>query len=221
MTEVHVDILAPFVSGLRPGDGVIDIGANVGVVTTRCARCVGPSGHVLAVEPHAATVERLRREVAAYPWVEVRQLAVGSVCGTAAMTVGADTRTNSLAPANVPRPTTSETVAVATLDALAATVRRLRGIKIDAQGMECAILRGAPATLQLPDLLWCVEVWPDGLAACGGSVDELVDAFASAGWQIAATGKNLERRAVTWEDFLARSTRMVGSKHTNLLVTRG
>lgn len=38
---------------IRPGDVVFDIGANVGHMTHLAARCVGPSGKVVAFEPNA------------------------------------------------------------------------------------------------------------------------------------------------------------------------
>jgi predicted methyltransferase len=45
---------------LRPGDVVIDIGANVGDYTAFVATLVGPSGHVYAVEPAPANISTLR-----------------------------------------------------------------------------------------------------------------------------------------------------------------
>ncbi len=36
---------------LKPGDTVLDIGANIGAHTLQLARCVGPTGRVVAMEP--------------------------------------------------------------------------------------------------------------------------------------------------------------------------
>src|SRR5687767_10401878 len=36
---------------LKPGDTVIDIGANIGAHTLQLARCVSPGGRVVAIEP--------------------------------------------------------------------------------------------------------------------------------------------------------------------------
>src|SRR5581483_5730023 len=44
---------------VRPGDVVIDVGANYGWFTTLFAQAVGPTGHVYAFEPVPATYERL------------------------------------------------------------------------------------------------------------------------------------------------------------------
>lgn len=39
---------------IRPGDVVLDIGANIGVHTLPLANCAGPHGHVYAFEPTCA-----------------------------------------------------------------------------------------------------------------------------------------------------------------------
>lgn len=48
---------------LRPGDVVIDVGANVGHYTLRMARLVGGGGHVLAFEPIWETFDLLSSNV--------------------------------------------------------------------------------------------------------------------------------------------------------------
>jgi hypothetical protein len=45
---------------IRPGATVIDIGANMGFFTLRFARCVGPTGRVIAVEPETENLRHLR-----------------------------------------------------------------------------------------------------------------------------------------------------------------
>ena len=50
------DLLRRF---LRPGMGVLDIGANIGVFALLAAAKVGPDGYVLAVEPNPANTRLL------------------------------------------------------------------------------------------------------------------------------------------------------------------
>jgi FkbM family methyltransferase len=50
---------------LRRGDTMLDVGANMGVVTEYASKLVGPAGRVHAVEPQPALVDQLRRSVAA------------------------------------------------------------------------------------------------------------------------------------------------------------
>lgn len=48
---------------VRPGDTVIDIGANIGCFTVEAARRAGPTGRVLAVEPEEHTFRQLVRNL--------------------------------------------------------------------------------------------------------------------------------------------------------------
>ncbi len=48
---------------VKPGDLVLDIGANIGAITLVMSFAAGPDGRVIAVEPHPAIVERLRANV--------------------------------------------------------------------------------------------------------------------------------------------------------------
>lgn len=52
-----------FVRSLRPGDVVVDVGANIGYYTLLGARLVGESGRVYAFEPDPASFEILARNV--------------------------------------------------------------------------------------------------------------------------------------------------------------
>lgn len=49
---------------LDPGDTLIDVGANVGLVSVQCLRLVGPHGRVVAVEPQPLCCEALAETVA-------------------------------------------------------------------------------------------------------------------------------------------------------------
>jgi FkbM family methyltransferase len=48
---------------LDPGDSLIDVGANVGIVSFQCIPFVGPNGRVIAVEPQPACVELLQESI--------------------------------------------------------------------------------------------------------------------------------------------------------------
>jgi FkbM family methyltransferase len=48
---------------IRPGDRVLDIGANVGYMTALMVRRAGPDGMVFAFEPHPRLFERLAKNV--------------------------------------------------------------------------------------------------------------------------------------------------------------
>jgi FkbM family methyltransferase len=56
--------VATLSSYLRPGDRAIDVGSNVGYYTLHFARAVGAAGEVIAFEPDPRNVERLRANLA-------------------------------------------------------------------------------------------------------------------------------------------------------------
>jgi FkbM family methyltransferase len=48
---------------VKPGDIFIDVGANIGFFTLYAARCVGPSGRVIAFEPDLENIALLNRNI--------------------------------------------------------------------------------------------------------------------------------------------------------------
>ena len=74
--------IAPYLSD---GGTFVDVGANIGLYALWAARRVGPSGRVIAVEPHPATAERLSFNIAAngHDNIRVVRSAVGKTEGTA------------------------------------------------------------------------------------------------------------------------------------------
>jgi FkbM family methyltransferase len=70
---------------LRAGDFAVDVGANVGYMTTLFAARVGPTGRVEAFEPHPRVFGRLHSNIARNPSSSVRlhEIALGSRDGVA------------------------------------------------------------------------------------------------------------------------------------------
>ncbi|MGC4085037.1 MAG: FkbM family methyltransferase [Vicinamibacterales bacterium] len=68
---------------LKPGDVVVDVGANVGLYSVVCATCVGDTGTVIALEPSPRIANFLRGNVAVNRLSNVRVLnvAVGDADG--------------------------------------------------------------------------------------------------------------------------------------------
>lgn len=71
------------VSTLRPGDRMLDIGANYGEIALAAAARVGPSGSVHAFEPNAAAAACLRRSVEMNQFhnLHVHEVALGEFDG--------------------------------------------------------------------------------------------------------------------------------------------
>jgi FkbM family methyltransferase len=122
---------------LRNGGLFIDVGANVGTYTIWAAEL---GAEVIALEPAQDTFRLLEENIAlnGYP-VTAMRAAAGDHCGTARFTAGLDTG-NSLAPDG---PAVTELV---TVDSLIGD-RRVTGMKVDVEGFEIDVLRGAARAL--------------------------------------------------------------------------
>jgi FkbM family methyltransferase len=154
--EDEIAVLAPYIGA---GATVLDVGANVGTHTLVFARLVGPSGRVLAIEGNPETFTLL-----AYNVVEnghsgcVRPLnvLVGQAAGLVPFNLstgpsenpGAKTflpeLTNAAAP--VPADALPLQLPLITIDSL--DLQRCAVMKIDVEGMESQVLRGAVATIE-------------------------------------------------------------------------
>lgn len=149
--------LAPVLEAfLASGSTFVDVGANVGVYTAWASRCVGAGGRVIAFEPVPATREQLERTVALNALGNVRVVpkALGAAPGT--LSLWLLPHASGLSSAVVPADTSSARsieVETATLDdeltALGAPSPAL--VKIDVEGYEMEVLRGAVRTLAASD----------------------------------------------------------------------
>lgn len=135
----------------QPTDGWVcfDAGANVGAVSLVLAKLCGPAGKVYAFEPGPPNLERLRANVALNPSLEARleiiPAGVGSAAGELGWSEEPGNPGNALLSAEG-----SLRVPVITLDDFAAShsIARLDFIKIDVEGMELDVMRGAQHTLR-------------------------------------------------------------------------
>ena len=133
---------------VTPGDVVLDVGANLGAYTLLFAQWVGPSGRVLAFEPAPEPREGLMRLLEANGLssrVKVVQAAVSDAEGSAIFRADGVNGGSRL----VGRPEAGAvTVPTVTIDAVCSREGVTpRFIKIDAEGAELDVLRGARETI--------------------------------------------------------------------------
>lgn len=168
-----------------PGDRVLEIGANFGYYTVAMARRVGADGSVVAFEanPHIAAL--LRRTVVFNGYagrVDVRSQAALDAPGHVRFVtsrVNAGGGHAAPAAAHLDEDQTVEVEAVRLDDVVVGDVDFIR---MDAEGSEPLILKGAERLLLNPDIRICME-W-DVLQMSGrASVPDLVDRLASQGFQ--------------------------------------
>lgn len=134
---------------LKEGMTVLDIGAHHGFYTILASKKVGPAGRVIAFEPSPREERRLLLHLKLNHCnnVKVEPLALAGQDGDATFFImeGRDTVFNSLRPPAVSRPTEKITVSTSTLDNYLKKERihHVDFIKIDAEGAELEILKGA------------------------------------------------------------------------------
>ena len=160
---------------VQHGMTVVDIGANAGGYVKSF---LAAGAQVWAIEPdprcRAALLEYLQPE-------RIIDAAVSDHEGRGTLHRSRHTSHNSLTEANLLDPTPDVPaieVEYTTLDALRRDGRipaQIDVLKIDAQGAELAILRGARQLLLTLQQPWIyMELWPMGLEQAGASVDALL-----------------------------------------------
>lgn len=141
---------------VRPGDVVWDVGANVGLFAFAAAGLSGAEGRVLAIEPDPWLSGLLNRSAAVNGKsgcvVEILQAAVGERVGEVMLNIAARGRATNFVAGHVPSTQTGGVRAAVrvngtTLDALLAGRAAPTLLKIDVEGAEHAVLRGARQVL--------------------------------------------------------------------------
>lgn len=136
---------------IRPGDVVIDVGANRGVYTYMMSVRVGWAGRVHAVEPFPGSCRRLKTVAHRRGNIVVHAVAVSDYCGRAVlrMPVHDGHPIDALATLEPNRPWNGDSceVSVRTLDELLDGERRASFLKCDVEGHEQRVFHGAKGIL--------------------------------------------------------------------------
>ncbi|MGE0735339.1 MAG: FkbM family methyltransferase [Alphaproteobacteria bacterium] len=129
---------------LRPGDGVVEVGANVGAHTVPLAQHVGSAGRVVAVEAQRVVFQTLCANVALNSLVNVDAVhaAAGAAAGTLLIPDIDYSREGNFGGVSVDKFEQGRKVRVAALDEIV-DLKRVKLVKIDVEGMEFEVLAGA------------------------------------------------------------------------------
>lgn len=171
------NITAWFMRLLKPGDVVLDVGANVGYYTLLSSKLVGSAGKVYAVKPSPSIRGRLENNLRLnHPDnVSVLPFAAWSSQGQATFHIhGKDCGSSSLS--TLEDCAATETVDLVRLDDVLdrRDAARLRIVKLDIEGAEYHALQGLRATLAAaPNAVVLCELNPALLSALGGSIEEV------------------------------------------------
>lgn len=166
-----------FISLIKKNMNVIDVGANIGLYTGLFSRLVGPAGKVISIEPDPDNFAALLAAAEANRWANVELHACALHDKQGSLYLARD-------PCNSGNHVLSESPQMR----VTANLKEVKGrrldelvgcqkvdfIKIDVQGWELLVLKGAQniiasgAPLQL-----LVELWPAGLRRSGNTPENL------------------------------------------------
>ena len=129
---------------LRPGSGMIDLGANIGTMALAAAALVGPTGYVLAVEPNGRNARLLEasRRRNGFDHLTVAQCAAAPAPELLVLYPSFSNGTTAPPPDSLPALLAAETVQALPPDLLVPPGRRIDLIKADVEGAEHRALRG-------------------------------------------------------------------------------
>ena len=158
--EFDPAVFEPLRAVLKPGGTFLDIGANVGYYSMMALDLVGASGHVHAFEIDPRPLRCLRRTIQSERisnW-HLHELALGDTCGMLSLMRESDSGHSWVQP----KKSDGNRVPVATLDEWYDIFGRPRidAVKIDVEGFEPAVLRGAKEVLTMQRPLVVCEAVP-------------------------------------------------------------
>lgn len=180
---------------IKPGDTVIDIGANQGEYSLIAARKTGNTGKVLAFEPMKSLYRQLRENIALNKNFEARTVAVPIGLSEQAGVLDLYGKSGTNEGVNTLYPTAEHTVRIESikLDTLDHQLQNLGinkvdVIKIDVEGAELQVLKGAQKTLSqhLPTLL--LEINRESCLAAGYTPEEILTFLKTFGYRFKKIG---------------------------------
>jgi len=153
-----------YLSIIRKGDVVIDVGANVGYFTKLFSDLVGPGGEVHAFEPLPSTFDLLSRNVRKFPAhgnVSLNCLALGDLNQKTILYVPDKDHVQAALTRHrdgswISNQIRAVNVEMMRLDRYAERLPKIDFVKCDAEGAELLVLRGGESTLRRcrPKIFW-------------------------------------------------------------------
>lgn len=181
---------------LRPGDTMIDVGANVGNLSI-VGKLKTQNGRVIAIEAHPRTFNFLTSNFALNGLeIEAINIAVGDRAGRVAFSDMHADDCNGIVPDG-----RGISVPVTTLDVALAGVGPIRLLKVDIEGYELMAFRGASQVLTRTQFVY-FELWQDLARRYGYAPTEIVTLVEAAGFNIyRVTPEGLLQRISREENF--------------------
>jgi FkbM family methyltransferase len=172
-----------FIGCLQPGAFIVDVGANFGHYAMVASKFTGPDGLVVAFEPHRATFALLQENCALQACQNIKPVQAGVAAENGELALTGDTANpggHSFVAANVYGHGDTEHVPVHALDSYLTDHhpgRKLDVIKIDVQGLEGQVIRGAAETIERDRPILFIEISPVPMRNAGEDYRDLLHFF--------------------------------------------
>ena len=205
---------------IRPGQTIIDVGANIGYYTLLFSKLTGDKGRVFAFEPEPLNYQILSENVARNGRTNVVTFnqAASDVSGVSFLYLSPENYGDHQAYSSDEN-RNRISVEMARIDDLVPGAVDL--VKLDIQGFEFHALTGMQRILtENSNLTIFTEFWPEGLRQAGSNAEEFLRLLRSLGFEIFYINEYADQLEIA-EDrhLLERYSPTIGS-HTNLLCRR-
>lgn len=149
--DIHIDAKSHFYKMIKKDDVVFDIGANIGEFTFQCAKIVGRNGAIHSFEPNEKVFYKLKKNYEINPFknIYLNKVALGEKHEYAYLHVPY-LRNYGGATISPVATTHADKIAIIPLDYYIEhhAIKQVNVIKIDVEGYELKVLKGAQHTLR-------------------------------------------------------------------------
>ena len=189
---------------IRPGMSVMDVGTNIGLTALNFARIVGEKGKVFAFEPdpYNHSQATINFGLNGFKALSLFNIGLADKAGTATLFNVNETNRGMLRILKEDSNTKGldkTTINLTTLDAFVndQKIQKPDFIKIDVEGYEFNVLKGAVQTLSTYKPLLYIELDDNNLKEQGASPAMLISYLQSLGYQVtdAVSGKHLNEKS--------------------------
>ncbi|MCB4756480.1 MAG: FkbM family methyltransferase [Elusimicrobia bacterium] len=205
----------------KPGQVIVDVGANIGYYTLMFARAVGGGGHVYAFEPEPSNGELLRKNIELNGYRNVTPIgkaAADRTGHTRLFLSGQNLGDHRTFDSKEEKRGSIEIETVSLDDYFERLSPAIDVVKMDIQGGEYHALRGMRNIIQRnPKLMIVAEFWPYGLSRSGVQAKDMLQLLREAGFQLYQILEKARKIRPADDETLLREYGPDNFDHTNLL----
>lgn len=165
---------------LKPGMRVVDVGANIGYYLLLFEKYIGSEGKVICIEPSVENLPELKKNIEINRFVNVKlfDVAIGMDDGTTGLRVGINSGVVDLPDyGQAGKNQGAYQVSLRKLDSL--VTDKIDFLKIDVEGYEGQVLKGAQEILNRDKPILFLEIHPSIIPEFGFTVGQILDDLSS------------------------------------------